>query len=180
MNHMDDPRENSGPDLEAAKRMFWHYSCSHFHLDREGAMTEYRRLGGSPERERIWREEYVAYWVFRIDPIDCTAFFQLRNAHAHEAIPALLAIRDLGDDYSKLWLAYTLMDLSRTSQAGTDEAKAARERAIALWQEILSSPNGIISEHKQLINSSDRKSLGARSAEEYVRYYAIRELERFK
>lgn len=159
--------------------MFWYYACSHFHMDRGGATDKYRRLGGSQEHERIWRAEYIAFWVSRIDPIDCTALHKLRHAHAYEAIPALLARANSGDDYSKFWLADTLMDLSRTLHAAQDDARAARERAIALWQEILSSPKGIISEHKRLIKRGDREALDAKSAEEYIRNYSVSQLKRF-
>jgi hypothetical protein len=161
----------------SAKELFWYYACNHFFLDRDGALEKYHKLGGSGEKEKAWRDEYIDFWLSKLGTTDLTTLFNLRNTGACEILEKLIGLNDYGDDYSKFWFAYTIADLAQNSRVERTAAKKAREKAQVLWEEILSEPRGISKDHKKEIRPDMLEALGANTAEEYLINYSKRKLK---
>lgn len=166
-------------DLQKAKQLFWDYACSHFHLDREGMRSRYIELGGADEHEAKWRQEYIEYWSERLSVDDLTAVNQLWHAHAHEALPRLMALTAAGDGYAKLWFSLAIADLCREAGVPRAVRKEAREMASAVWSDLVANPQSISPTHKKAIRPS-MHALDARTPEEYVHNYAERKLNEMR
>lgn len=160
------------PKKDPAKELFFKYSCNHFFMMKEGEDKLYKELGGGDkEKEAQWRKEYIDCWISEINTNDTNPLWRIMNAWAWEAIPAILAMEDYGDDYMKFWFAFTLEKISRGRHIDRKLRKAALKKARALWIEILEHPVGITREHKKEIGNTGRATFHATSPEDYILKY---------
>ena len=174
--------------------MFFAYACNHFNL--RDVEEEYRKYGASREDERKWRQEFINFWISRLSVDDLTALNCLDNAGATEALPQMIRIAPLGDDYAKLWYGNAIWGLANnlvwrvSAKEASFEAGAA---AVRLWQSAIEGTITIPDEHRgrlqELIDSfpalgvrqpTDRDGnpvvTSATTPEEYVYFYAMAKL----
>jgi hypothetical protein len=164
-------------DHEPAKKLFWQYACNYFFLAHDGALEDYKRFGVSSEKEKEWRDEYIAHWISKLSSSDLVALTSLRQANAHESLQVLLKFSDYGDDYSKFWFAFTIAELAKLKDTDRKETIVARETAQKLWREILSKPNGISPEHRDEVKYFMLEGLKATTAEEYIQKFTLKKLK---
>lgn len=163
---------------KSAKELFLDYACSHFFLWHDGMMDEYIRLGGNdPEKEKVWREEYIQFWLKQINTNELEVFRKLNNAIAVEAIDDLFSFNKFRDDYIKFWYAYALFDLSRSSKNIISKLKS-RYKAMSIFKELSKKDIFLNKESKKEITPSMRKAFNAKTKEEYITNYSMHMLRK--
>jgi|APIni6443716594_1056825.scaffolds.fasta_scaffold88391_2 hypothetical protein len=156
-----------------AKKMFFDYCCNHFFMLHNSESDKYAKYRISKRQEKLWRKEFITYWISRLDPNDVTALDHLKNAGAIEALPEIILQADKGDGYAKLryadaiwWIADIPWYFKR---------KPALDTAIRLWKSLVEKPFEITEEHKAEI-SKYLNILELRTSEEYIVTFAKRNL----
>ncbi len=158
-------------DKEKAKQIFFEFACNHFYMWHDGAEEEYKKFGITDAQEAAWRREYIEHWVSRLELDDLTAVNQLRNAYAHEALPALIELARQGDGYARLWYANAIWDLENGTGIPASLREQATETCLEIWQALIQQPFELSNSHKATIAPS-MKALEASTPEEYVVNYA--------
>lgn len=145
-------------------------------MQRDGASSDYRQLGGSPEHEPQWRAEYIQKNLQLAQTDLAQAMQFLSHAEAGEALPEILKLQHYSDDYDKFWYAFYLYELARTSSAPTSERKNAQQQAVNLWNLIVSKPAQVTPENRPKIQQYAIEALKVKTAEEYLVAYSHRKL----
>ena len=159
--------ENSPPSaetLEEAKKIFFEYSCNGLYMAQND--VHFSKYHISKEQEAQWRNEFVTYWRSQLSTEDLTAVQKLRDAHAVESIPDLLAIVDKGDSYAKLRIAEALAAIGYMVK-DKSLRKQTQATAITIAQSILDHPVQVSESHKIEI-----ERLGSSNPEEYIITFA--------
>lgn len=173
-NEQSEPLMKKDP----AKELFLKYSCNHFYMMKEGETQLYMELGGGDKKkEAQWRKEYIDNWISKLNTNDLIPLLAIQAAWAWEAIPAILAMEDHGDDYMKFWFAFTLERISEGKQANRGLRKDALKKARTLWIEILEDPSGITDDHRAEIDSGTLAIWKVTSPEEYLIKYTKSKLK---
>lgn len=170
------PNPNRERELEKAKEMFLYYGCNSFYMMKEGDTDNYRQYHVSKEQEKIWHDEYIAYWLERLSVDDLTALQHLRNSWTQEIIPTLISTADKGDSYAKFWFADTILWVSN----GIVRNKLGRQAAIALLKSIVKGPVIISEQHRAEIDQFMMNALNASTPEGYLVNYSKRKLTELK
>jgi hypothetical protein len=164
----DEKVENSLPSaetLEEAKKIFFEYSCNGLHMAQND--VHFSRYHISKEQEVEWRNEFITYWRSQLSIEDLTTVQKLRDAHAVEAIPDLLAIVDQGDSYAKLRIAEALGAIGYLIDKDKSLKKQTQATAIKIAKSILDHPVQVSESHKIEI-----ERLGSSNPEEYIITFA--------
>jgi hypothetical protein len=183
------PQDLSEPedDRQKARRVFFSYACNHFHLDRDGMLPEYEKLGVTAQDEQEWRREFVEHWTARLSVDDMTPLERLDLADAHEALPRLMAMAEKGDSFARLWFANVIWHLAssmgqtaylqprREQQRRIRDAKRAGKCAVRLYRSIISTKTWVTEEHRDYV-APYLAYFDATTAEEYILAYAARKL----
>ena len=156
-----------------AKKMFFDYCCNHFFMMHNGESDKYRKYRISKRQEKLWRKEFIAYWVGRLDPNDLTALHHLKDAGAIEVLPEIIVQADKGDGYAKLWYADAIWWIADIPWYF--KRKPALDTAIKLWKSLVEKPFEITKAHKAEI-SGYLNILGLKTPEEYIVTIAKRNL----
>ena len=117
-------------NLDKAKRLFFDYSCSKFFMSRDGADSEYKQYGVTPELEEEWRKEYIAYWTARLSTDDFEAASSLDHAWAGEALPDLIRMCNQAEGYAKLQYAEIIWRLATGTKTTDDIQQQAMETCL--------------------------------------------------
>ncbi|RPJ29297.1 MAG: hypothetical protein EHM33_01620 [Chloroflexi bacterium] len=160
----DESSPPSAETLEEAKKIFFEYSCNGLYMAQND--VHFSKYHISTEQETAWRNEFVTYWRSQLSTEDLTAVQKLREAHAVESIPDLLAMVDKGDSYAKLRIAEALADIGYMSK-DKSLRKQTQATAINLAQFILDQPVQVSERHK-----SEIERLGGSNPEEYIILFA--------
>lgn len=169
------------PDLDAARKMFFEYACSHFYMAHDGELESYRQLGASPADEERWRSEYVTYWVGQLSLDDLTAINRLTDAHAWEALPDLMERAGQGDGYAQLWFANAIWNLVGTTgtNISAELTIRARVQVVSIWQRLEAGAFVLTEAHRMQLQPS-LASFEVDTPEEYVRKYARHQFENLR
>jgi hypothetical protein len=159
-----------------AKQIFFYYACNTFFMAHDGAYEEYKRYGISEAQEKEWRREYIALWISRLEVDDLTPVDHFSNAWASEALPVLMEMGDKGDSYAKLWYANAIWHLADGSNCDMTLRWKARNVATDLWQSLQTERIVLTQGHKEHIRPF-LWAVHASTPEEYVRFYASRQLK---
>lgn len=159
--------------LEKAKKMFYDYECNHFYMFKEGELEKYEKYKVSEKQEKIWHDEYIAYWLGRLSVDDLTALWHLRNSWTQEIIPTLISMSAKGDSYAKFWFAETILRLSGKQ---TRINKQGREAAIKIFKSLIKGKIRISDNHRAEISQGMMVALNASTPEEYLVKYSKRKL----
>ena len=163
----DEKDESSPPSaetLEEAKKIFFEYSCNGLYMAQND--IHFSKYHISKEQEAEWRNEFITDWRSQLSTEDLTAVQKLREAHAVESLPDLLAMVDRGDSYAKLRIAEALAAIGYLSK-DKNLRKQAQATAIKLAQSILAHPVQVSESHKIEI-----ARLGDSNPEEYIITFA--------
>jgi hypothetical protein len=161
----DESSPPSAETLEEAKKIFFEYSCNGLYMAQND--VHFSKYHISKEQEAEWRNEFITYWRSQLSTEDLTAVQKLRDAHAVESIPDLLAIVDKGDSYAKLRIAEALGAIGYMIDKDKNLRKQTQATAISIAQSILDHPVQVSERHKIEI-----ARLGASNPEEYVITFA--------
>ena len=157
------PKENASEPSERhfqeAKRIFFEYSCNHYHMSREG--INFKKYHISQEQENIWRNEFLTHWKSKLSTDDLEAVHRLEAAYAIEAIPDLLAIAEKGDSYAKLWIAHAIWSVSFRNGTDASVRNQARATAMTILRSIIEGRVQLSEHHRREIPSIGLKNLGA-------------------
>lgn len=162
------------PDLKKAKEKFWEYNCSHFGLDHDGVRDEYILLGGgNPKMEKEWRNEFIDYWLNKIDEEELESFNHLQLSEAKEILLQLVNKQiEFKDDYIKFWYAFTLKDIATGYQVNPNDKSIAIQKAKKIFSELISKEIYLTKENRQKITEMMKEALKANTEEEYILNYS--------
>jgi hypothetical protein len=164
--------------MNSAKELFWEFACNHFFIAHDGMMDEYLKLGGkNPEEEKIWRAEYIEYWINNFAQDELLALRKLGDATAVEALARLTNYHTFRDDWIKFWYAFYILELSNASQE-KQQKQHAQNKADRLLRELIREDLSILPEHRAWLSKEAQEALSAATAEEYIKHYALTLLNR--
>ena len=163
---------------KTAKEIFWKYSCNYFFLDHDGMTDEYvKKGGGNKSDEEKWRKEYINFWFTKISTSEIEAFRNLGYAEAQEILYQLIKYNSFRDDYIKFWYAYTLFELSKSSNFFLKII--AKYRAKEIFKKLTKKNIVILEINKKEIDNQMLDAMDAKKPEDYVRHYSKKMLMKF-
>lgn len=154
-----------------AKKMFFDYCCNTFYMLNNSVLDKYEKFRISKRQEKLWRKEFIADCVSRLDPNDLSALKRLKDAGAIEALSEVIEQSDKGDGYAKLRYAEAIWWIADIPWYSKVVRKEARDTVINLWKSLVEKPFEITEEHKAEIGlyTNNHKLM---TLEEYVVTFA--------
>jgi len=137
-------------------------------------MEEYAQAGGCPEKELVWRREYINRELEKVRTYELEALRNLTTADAFEAIPGLLELREFEDDYFRFWYAFTLLEIAPSNHLDGQLKAKVFEVVRVICAELSNGPINICAKNRAQVTSRMLSALNASTPEEYVQNYAQR------
>jgi len=160
-----------------AKKLYFDYCCNTFFMLNNGDLDKYKKFRISKKQEKLWRKEFIADSVSRLDTNDLSALKNLKDAGAIEALSEVIEQSDKGDGYAKLRYAEAIWSIADIPWYSKAVRKGARDTVINIWISLIEKPFEITEEHKAEIGlyTNNHKAM---TPEEFVVNYAKRELNK--
>jgi hypothetical protein len=162
-------------DNKEAKGMFFDYCCNTFYMLNNGDLDKYKKFRISKKQEKLWRKEFIADAISRLDTNDLSALKDLKDAGAIEALPQVIEQSGKGDGYAKLRYAEAIWWIADIPWYSIAVRKEARSIATKLWESLIEKSFEITEQHKAEIGlyTNNHKLM---APEEFVVNYAKRKL----
>lgn len=163
-------------DEYIAKKIFFKYGGSHFHMEREGEYPEYKRYKISREQEYIWIQEYQNELLFRIENDEivgqnfnslCMSIRQYKNFHCfNKTVRLLISRKEKLDTFSLLLLAEGILGIvdsfEKNNLGNHEDTLFAKSVSLNLLKWLLERPITIAIRYLDedyLINLNDNQEI---------------------